>query len=88
MKYFKGTARDYEHNYPYEYPKTGEEANKVRLPFDFIFTKKGDWYYISSCSDWKKFTNKEFALHKPVEEKGEKWKIVDAITGEIKKQSK
>jgi hypothetical protein len=87
-KFFKGVARDYCHNYPYSYPKDNKEALKVRLPFDFIFTRKGEWFYISSCDDWRKFTNKNFALHEPVEEKGEKWKVVNAITGEIKAQSK
>lgn len=87
-KVFKGTALDYQNYYPYAYPKTGEEASKVRLKFDFIFTKNKKWFYISSSNDAALFTAKGYELHKPVEQRNEQWKVVDAITGEIIKENK
>lgn len=48
--------------------------------YDFVFTKDGKWRYISSSDEPKWFHQITIA---PVEAKGEKWRIVEAATGEI-----
>lgn len=59
---------------------------KRELPFDFVFTKKGEWFYVNSIRDPKhKLVAKQSAA---VVEAGEWWAIVESATGKVVAQSK
>lgn len=53
------------------------------LRFDFLFTKKGEWFYASSSDDQQSFANCE----KAVVESGERWRVVETLTAKITKES-
>lgn len=77
-------AIDYEHGEIHNYPPLEQDIHKLILRYDFIFTKNGVWYYISSSNDFKEFDNKGYDLRKPIEEHNESWAIVNNITGVVK----
>ena len=85
MPNFKGVAVDIYNEVKHYYPATEETKNKIRYHYDFIFTKKGKWYYISSGADAQELKNK---LHLAVEENDEQWKVVNALSGQIIEESK
>ncbi len=83
MNRFKGIALDMFNLNEHNYPATVEQKKEIRLMYDFIFTKNGTWYYVSSSNMPKSFTITPTDLSTVVVEKGENWKVIHAITGGI-----
>lgn len=50
------------------------------LSYDFVFTKNERWIYMSSSDSVNDLKRN---LAKPVQNEGEKWRIVEAATGKI-----
>lgn len=67
------------------YPPKEEDIPKLERRYDFIFTKNGKWFYNSSTDDVNILNKVE--AHIPVEEKGEKWALIQNLTGEIIKSN-
>jgi len=84
MDVFKGIVGDVYGERDHTYPATDKLSAEVRLKYDFILTRNGKWFYMSSTNDPQQFIN--YKLNEPVEEKGEQWKIVEAISGEVFKE--
>lgn len=56
------------------------------LPFDFVFTRKGSWFYVNSIREPKhKLVKQQSAVVVGV---GERWAIIDSTTGNVVTQSK
>lgn len=70
----------------HNYPCHPLDVTKINKKFDFIFTKENKWYYNSSSNNPEDFIQ-EVNLVEAVESKGESWKIINAITGEIYKEN-
>ena len=85
MEKFVGTVKDMYGERDHIYPATDELITEIGLKYDFIFTREGVWFYISSSHNGEAFL--DLLLDEPVEENDEQWKIVDAITGEIFKET-
>lgn len=80
---FTGNAIDiYNHN-RHTYPATELDKKLITKKFDFIFTRNSSWFYICSSDQSKEFTLVPMEFNKAVEEKRQKWKVVNALTGEI-----
>ena len=85
MAKFEGEVLDFKGEETHNYPATKEQISRIRFYYDFIFTREGKWFYASSSSDAEKFEKMRF--HKPIEENGEEWKVINAISGQIISES-
>ena len=71
---------------PHYYPCKEEDKHKLTKKYDFIFTRKGFWYYVASHDDHEIFEAEGYTS--PIENRGENWRVLNALTGEIIHQNK
>ena len=69
----------------HHYPPKKEDINLLIQRYDFIFTKNNKWFYNASTDDVDIL--KKITIHKVVEEKGEKWALINNLTGEVLKHN-
>lgn len=82
-KTFKGKSIDMYNSTKHEYPASEFGKKIITKKYDFIFTKNGNWFYICSDDEPTAFLTKPTDIKSQVEECGEKWKVLDALSGEI-----
>lgn len=80
-KHVHPTSDMYGAFYDVVYPRKANEG----LKYDFVFTKNKSWVYSCSENDPEKLIK---SLAPVVEERNEKWRVVETCTGEIYKQNK
>ncbi len=78
-KYHKAKTSDIRGTFSDEvYPRG--KANSNKLPFDFVFSKNGLWFYMSSSDSPEKLRD---ILAPPVVAAKERWRVVEYATGKI-----
>ena len=83
-KYFEGIVPDYRVNTSYEYPKLAHNVKNIRFPYDLIMTKNRKWNYMWSSNSLETILQED--AREVILERGESYKFLDSISGEILKE--